>query len=125
MKHHFITLFMSTCGTILGLCIFATITGKAPFLESQPQDAEPTGNEITSTTQMGEDAEPATKPAERPKKYYYIDRSGDIHASRECWKVVGAGAKRVTNQEPLEYKYVCYECVSEEEHDEIEALTKK
>lgn len=121
MKQHFITLLVSTCGTLLGLCIFATITGKTPFQESQPQAPEYAGKETTITTTTAEEAE----EAKRSKKYYYIDAMGDIHTSRECWKVVGVGAKRVTNQQPLEYRYVCYECVSEEEQDEIEALTKK
>jgi hypothetical protein len=38
--------------------------------------------------------------------------------------VIAFGAKRVTNEEPLEYKSICYKCVTEEEQDEIEALAK-
>ena len=109
MKQHFITLVISTCGTILGLCIFGLLAG---FGLS------------TSTVDENNVREERTNNIGTPQKYYYIDDRGDIHTSRNCISVVTFGAKRVSNKEPFEYESICYKCVSEEEQNEIEALAK-
>ena len=115
MKQHLITLVISTCGTILGLCIFGMLTGFDMSTDTANTDYERTESNIPDES---------TYNKKQTKKYYYIDESGDIHTSRNCMSVIAFGAKRVTNEEPLEYKSICYKCVTEEEQDEIEALAK-
>lgn len=115
MKQHLITLVISTCGTILGLCFFGMLTGFDMSTDTANTDYERTESNIPDESANNK---------KQTKKYYYIDKRGYIHTSRDCMPVVTFGAERVTNEEPLEYESICYICVTEEEQDEIEALAK-